>query len=152
MRSATLTNDIATFRRFNRMYTRLIGTLNEGFLNSDFTLPEGRVLYELANRTSPNAKAIAKELDMDPGYLSRLLGKFERDGLLRRKTADHDGRYAELSLTPKGKSSFKKLNALSEKQAHTLLDRLPAVSRMQLIQCMQTIEAILKEKGDPHES
>ncbi len=152
MRPAALTNDIATFRRFNRMYTRLIGTLNEGFLNSDFTLPEGRVLYELANRTSPNAKAIAKELDMDPGYLSRLLGKFERDGLLRRKAADHDGRYAQLSLTPKGKSSFKKLNALSEKQAHTLLNRLPATSRMRLIQCMQTIEAILKEKGDPHES
>jgi DNA-binding MarR family transcriptional regulator len=146
MPPATLTNDIATFRRFNRMYTRLIGTLNEGFLNSDFTLPEGRVLYELANRTSPNAKAIAEELDMDPGYLSRLLGKFERDGLLRRKAADHDGRYTELSLTPKGKSSFKKLNALSEEQARTLLGALPTSSRMRLIQCMQTIEAILMEK------
>ncbi|MCU1298394.1 MAG: transcriptional regulator, MarR family [Acidobacteriaceae bacterium] len=143
MSSLILTDDIATFRRFNRMYTRLIGTLNEGLLNSDFSLPEARVLYELATRTSPKAKEIAEELDMDPGYLSRLLGKFERDGLLRRKTSDQDGRYAELSLTPRGKSSFKKLNVLSEGQARTLLEGLPHSARLQLIDSMQTIEGIL---------
>ena len=76
--------EIAKFRRFNRMYTRYIGTLNEGLLNSEFTLAEARVLYELANRAAPKASEIAEELGVDPAYLSRLLGKFERDGLPRR--------------------------------------------------------------------
>jgi DNA-binding MarR family transcriptional regulator len=77
-----LSSDIARFRHFNRMYTRYIGTLNEGLLNSSYSLAEARVLYELATRTAPKASGIAEGLGMDPGYLSRLLGKFERDGLL----------------------------------------------------------------------
>jgi hypothetical protein len=81
-----LTSEVARFRHFNRMYTRYIGTLNEGLLNSDYSLAEARVLYELATRTAPKASEIAEELGMDAGYLSRLLGKFERDGLLTRKT------------------------------------------------------------------
>src|ERR1700744_3710655 len=117
-----LSNQIAMFRRFNRMYTRYIGTLNEGLLNSDYSLAEARVLYELATRTAPKASEIAEELGMDAGYLSRLLGKFERDGLLTRKTSEQDGRYAELMLTTRGKSVFKKLNALSDEQAHGVLD------------------------------
>ena len=77
-----VTGEIARFRHFNRMYTRYIGTLNEGLLNSDYSLAEARVLYELATRTAPKASEIAEGLGMDPGYLSRLLGKFERGGLL----------------------------------------------------------------------
>ena len=77
-----VTSEIAKFRHFNRMYTRYIGTLNEGLLNSEYSLAEARVLYELATRTAPKASEIAEGLGMDPGYLSRLLGKFERDGLL----------------------------------------------------------------------
>jgi DNA-binding MarR family transcriptional regulator len=105
-----VSGEIAKFRHFNRMYTRYLGTLNEGLLNSDYSLAEARVLYELANRNAPKASEIAEELGMDPGYLSRLLGKFERDGLLRKKASDQDGRFAELVLTTRGKSVFKKLN------------------------------------------
>jgi DNA-binding MarR family transcriptional regulator len=96
---SALTEDMAAFRRFNRMYTRFIGTLQEGLLNSSYSLAEARVLYELANREAPKAKEIAEELGMDPGYLSRLLGKFERDALLRRKPSQPDSRYADLTLT-----------------------------------------------------
>ncbi len=67
------------------MYTRYLGTLNEGLFNTKYSLPEGRVLYELATRVAPQANAIAQALGMDPGYLSRLLRKFERAGLLKRK-------------------------------------------------------------------
>src|ERR1700749_461401 len=117
-------NDIAIFRRFNRMYTRFIGTLNEGLLNSPYNLAEVRVLYELATRDAPKATEIAEELGMDAGYLSRLLGKFERDGLLKKKASEEDGRYADLVLTARGRTAFKKLNALSEEQARTVLGGL----------------------------
>ncbi len=140
---SALIGEAANFRRFNRMYTRFIGTLNEGLLNSDYTLAEARVLYELATRAAPKASEIAEGLGVDPAYLSRMLGKFERDGLLRRKASEQDGRYAELMLTARGKSAFKKLNALSEEQAHNILQELPPAARMELIHCMQTIESIL---------
>ncbi|MGA9670052.1 MAG: helix-turn-helix domain-containing GNAT family N-acetyltransferase [Terracidiphilus sp.] len=135
--------ETASFRRFNRMYTRYIGTLNEGLLNSGFSLAEARVLYELANRMAPKASEIAEGLGMDPAYLSRLLAKFERDKLLRRATSQQDGRSAELVLTARGKSAFKKLNALSENQARTILNGVAPAVRTELIRSMQIIEDIL---------
>jgi len=140
---SVLTDDVAVFRRFNRMYTRFIGTLNEGLLNSSYSLAEARVLYELATRDAPNAREIAEELGMDAGYLSRLLKKFERDDLLKRKASEQDGRYADLTLTGRGRSAFRKLNALSEEQAQTVLSGLAPSARMQLIDCMRTVEGIL---------
>jgi DNA-binding MarR family transcriptional regulator/GNAT superfamily N-acetyltransferase len=142
---SALTDDVALFRRFNRMYTRFLGTLNEGLLNSPYSLAEARVLYELATRDAPKAREIAEELGIDAGYLSRLLGKFGRDGLLKRKTSERDGRYAELTLTAQGRSAFKKLNALSEEQAQTVLEDLAPSARMQLIDCMRTMEGILSK-------
>jgi DNA-binding MarR family transcriptional regulator/GNAT superfamily N-acetyltransferase len=140
---SALTEDMAAFRRFNRMYTRFIGTLREGLLNSSYSLAEARVLYELANREAPKAKEIAEELGMDSGYLSRLLGKFERDALLKRKASEQDSRYADLTLTRRGKLAFSKLNALSDEQAHALLGGLPPRERAGLIRSMQAIEGIL---------
>jgi DNA-binding MarR family transcriptional regulator/predicted N-acetyltransferase YhbS len=125
------------------MYTRYIGTLNEGLLNSEFSLVEARILYELATRTAPKASEIAEGLGVDPAYLSRLLAKFERDALLRRTASQQDGRFAELKLTARGKSAFKKLNALSENQARTVLEGLTPAARAELIRSMQTIEDIL---------
>ncbi|MGA8030272.1 MAG: helix-turn-helix domain-containing GNAT family N-acetyltransferase [Bryobacteraceae bacterium] len=138
-----LTAETGNFRRFNRMYTRFIGILNEGMLNTEYSLPEARVIYELATRPAPKASDIAAGLGMDPGYLSRLLGKFERAGLLRKKTSEQDARYAELRLTPRGRSTFKRLNALSEEQARAALEALPPTARMELIRCMRSIEGIL---------
>jgi DNA-binding MarR family transcriptional regulator/GNAT superfamily N-acetyltransferase len=140
---SALAGEAANFRRFNRMYTRFIGTLNEGLLNSDYSLAEARVLYELANRAAPKASDIAEALGVDPAYLSRMLKKFERGGLVRKKASQQDGRYAELMLTVKGQSAFKKLNALSQEQAHTILQDLAPAARTELIRCMQTIESIL---------
>jgi DNA-binding MarR family transcriptional regulator/GNAT superfamily N-acetyltransferase len=144
--ASTLRDEISIFRRFNRMYTRFIGTLNEGLLNSPFSLAEARVLYELATRNAPKAREIADELGLDAGYLSRLLGKFERDGLLKRKVSDLDGRYAELTLTGRGRAAFEKLNALSDAQALGVLKGLPGSARMQLIDCMRTIEGFFTKR------
>lgn len=140
-------NETALFRRFNRMYTRFIGTLNEGLLNSNFSLTEARVIYELATRAAPKATEIVAELGLDPGYLSRLLAKFDRDGLLKRKASELDGRAAELSLTPRGKAAFKKLNGLAEEQALAILQSLPPSARMELLACMRTIEGALSKSA-----
>ena len=148
--SSTLSGEIEVFRRFNRMYTRFIGTLNEGLLNSKYGLAEARVLYELATRVAPTAREIVDELGMDAGYLSRLLAKFERDGLLKRKASEEDGRYAELTLTGRGRSAFKKLNALSDEQAQTVLNDLPPSARTQLVDSMRTMEGILTQIGRAH--
>lgn len=141
--SAALSQDIASFRRFNRLYTRFIGTLREGLLNTAFTLAEARVIYELGTQTVPRAKEVCQNLDMDPGYLSRILTKLERGGLLTRKTSQEDGRYAELALTRQGKTAFKTLNSLSDEQARDILLRMPPSDRTRLIQCMQAIEDVL---------
>ena len=145
-----LSAEIAKFRHFNRTYTRYIGTLNEGLLNSDYSLAEARVLYELANRNAPKASEIAEGLGMDPGYLSRLLGKFERDGLLQKKMSEQDGRFTELVLTTRGKSVFKKLNELSDEQARAALQGLPPTARAEVIHCMQSIEDLLMKAGPNH--
>lgn len=131
------------FRRFNRMYTTFLGVLNEGLLNSEFSLAEARVLYELANRDAPRAGELAEALRMDAGYLSRLLGKFERNGLLKRRASKKDGRSADLKLTERGSAAFKRLNALSDKQACGVLQALPPSRRAEIVGSMKTIETIL---------
>jgi DNA-binding MarR family transcriptional regulator/GNAT superfamily N-acetyltransferase len=143
-------SDTSRFRRFNRMYTRYIGTLNEGFLNSEFSLAETRILYELANRTEPAASEIAEALGLDPGYMSRVLRKFEQRGILSRRTSQQDGRSATLKLTSRGIAAFRKLNASSEEQAKKILGRLAPASRNELLRSMQSIERILtrpEERG-----
>jgi DNA-binding MarR family transcriptional regulator/GNAT superfamily N-acetyltransferase len=143
-----LNGDIAVFRRFNRMYTKLIGTLNEALLESSFSLAEARVLYELAHADAPRSKEIADGLGMDAGYLSRLLAKFERDGLLKRKVMAQDARAEELRLTARGKAAFKRLNALSNQQAAGVLMGVAPEARTELLESMRRIERILAQQTD----
>jgi DNA-binding MarR family transcriptional regulator/GNAT superfamily N-acetyltransferase len=140
--TSAITTDTAGFRRFNRLYTRFIGTLNEGLLNSEFSLAEGRVLYEIANRETPTASEIADALGLDAGYLSRLLRKFEEKRLLRKKTSGEDGRSATLHLSSRGRAAFNKLNALSDEQAEAILTSLAPGARMELLRSMGSIEDI----------
>ena len=150
MQQSSLDRDISSFRRFNRMYTRLLGTLDEGLLKSAYSLPKARVLFELANRESPRAKEIADELGMDPGYLSRVLSGFERSGLVKRHASAADNRAAELSLTRRGQSEFAKINRLSQKQADDILRHLGPSQRKQLIGSMRQIESILVDERQRH--
>lgn len=135
-------------RRFNRFYTRRIGVLREGLLESPFSLAEARVLYELAHRDGATASALAKELALDPGYLSRILRGFEERKLIARMPSPADGRRSIVSLTPAGRETFALLDARSSAEVETMLDPLTPRERTELIGAMATIERLLGGRGE----
>ncbi len=87
---------VSAIRAFNRFYTRKLGVLDQQLLKSPFSLSEARVLYELAHRDDAAAKQIGIELGLDPGYLSRIVQKFDEDGLITRKPLASDRRQYRL--------------------------------------------------------
>jgi DNA-binding MarR family transcriptional regulator/N-acetylglutamate synthase-like GNAT family acetyltransferase len=130
-------------RRFNRFYTRRIGVLNEKLLRSGFTLPEVRLLYELAHRDRPSASELGKELRLDPGYLSRLVDRLGRRGLLERKPSPTDKRQALLRLTRKGQETFAALNRRSHEEIAAMLSPLATGDQRRLVEAMTRIERLL---------
>jgi DNA-binding MarR family transcriptional regulator/GNAT superfamily N-acetyltransferase len=136
-------NRIATARRFNRFYTRQIGVLRKTFLDSPYSLGEARVLYEIASNGAPTASDIARNLDLDPAYLSRLLRNFEKRGLIRRRTSPKDSRQSHLTLTVRGRKSFMPLDARSQRDTAAMLANLAPANQARLIAAMCTIEKLL---------
>jgi DNA-binding MarR family transcriptional regulator/GNAT superfamily N-acetyltransferase len=134
---------ISTVRRFNRFYTKQIGLLGEGYLETPFSLTEARVLYELAHRERPSATELARELELDAGYLSRILRGFERRRLLRRTRSKADGRQSHLSLTARGRAAFAPLDVRSRVDIGGMLARLGPGEQRRLVDAMQTIETLL---------
>src|ERR1700730_2839135 len=117
---------IGAVRRFTRFYTRHIGLLQEELLQSGFSLTEARVLYELANRAPTTATELAADLNLDAGYLSRILRRFGETGLVTRKRIANDGRQSLISITAKGRKAFAPLNKSSHDQVAAMLARLSA--------------------------
>lgn len=134
---------VAAVRRFSRFYTKQIGVLHEGYLGSPFSLTEGRVLYELAHRDRPTATELARALDLDAGYLSRILRGFERKKLLERRPAVHDGRRSDITLTPAGRRAVAALEDKSRAEVAALLDGLSPEGQAKLLSAMRTIEDLL---------
>jgi len=147
--AAALADRVAAMRRFSRFYTARIGALREGLHDSPFSLTEGRVLYELAHRDGLTAAQLARELALDPGYLSRLLRAFARRGLLRRTVSEHDGRQSLLALTKAGRAAFAPLNQASREEIGALLKPLSEPKQRRLIAAMHAIEDLLSETPDP---
>jgi DNA-binding MarR family transcriptional regulator/N-acetylglutamate synthase-like GNAT family acetyltransferase len=134
---------VAAVRRFHRFYTKQIGLLHEGYLESPFSLSEARVLYELAHRDLPSASELAKELGLDAGYLSRILRRFEKRGLISRRRSKADARRSLLSLTGKGKAAFAPLDARSRDEVGAMLGALPMAEQKRLVEATRTIESLL---------
>src|SRR5690349_7040084 len=112
---------IAAVRAFNRFYTERIGVLGEGYLDSPFSLTQVRVLYELSHRDTATAAELARDLGVDPGYLSRLLGDFVRRGLIERRRSESDARQSQLWLTDAGRAAFAPLDQRSHDGIGALL-------------------------------
>jgi DNA-binding MarR family transcriptional regulator/N-acetylglutamate synthase-like GNAT family acetyltransferase len=138
-----LERDVAAMRRFNRFYTLKIGVLKEGLLASRFTLTEARVLYELAHREAPTATELARDLGLDPGYLSRILAGFEKKRLLKRTPSPSDGRRFHLHLTEKGRATFAPLDEASLAEVAAMLEPLPGHQRHRLVDAMEAITVAL---------
>jgi DNA-binding MarR family transcriptional regulator/ribosomal protein S18 acetylase RimI-like enzyme len=139
---------IAAVRSFNRFYTRQIGVLRKNFLDSPYTLGEARVLYEIGRRRLPTASDVGRALDLDAGYLSRVLRNFEKSGLIVRTASAHDARRSYLALTVRGKKIMTSLNARSQRDVSTMLGKLEGVDQQRLMAAMNTIETLL---GGEHE-
>jgi DNA-binding MarR family transcriptional regulator/GNAT superfamily N-acetyltransferase len=140
---------IAAVRRFNRFYTQKLGVLSEGFLNTPFSLTEARVLHALAHRDGATATWLGRELDLDAGYLSRILRDFERQELILRNQSVHDGRQTLISLTADGREAFEPLDRASHSEIGNLLARLAGADQDRLIAAMRTIAGLLGEAPEP---
>ena len=136
-------HQIEAVRRFNRFYTRRIGVLQESLLSSPFSLTEARVLYELGQQDRTTARSLADELDLDAGYLSRILSRFERDGLVAREASDTDARQYFITLTPSGRTAFSALNSASRNDVGALLQGLPKEQQARLIAAMEEVSVLL---------
>ena len=135
-------------RRFNRFYTRQIGVLRKTYLDSPYSLGEMRVLYEIAHGSGPTASDIGRALDLDAGYLSRVLRNFEKRGLITRKAAAKDARQSHLALTARGAKTFAPAEERSQRDVAVMLGKLGGDEQAKLIAAMRTIENLLDGKSE----
>jgi DNA-binding MarR family transcriptional regulator/GNAT superfamily N-acetyltransferase len=137
--------DVTAVREFNRFYTGVLGLLREGLLDTPYSLTEARIIFELARQDEAEVAEMRRWLDLDAGYLSRILARFEADGLVRRSRSPGDGRRQVIGLTPAGRAVFGRLDALSNEQVRGLLAPIPAGRRSRLTAAMAGIREILAD-------
>jgi DNA-binding MarR family transcriptional regulator/GNAT superfamily N-acetyltransferase len=132
-------------RSFNRFYTRQIGLLHEHLLDSEFSLTEVRILYELAHRTDLTISDLCRELGLNAGYLSRVISGFEKKGLVGKSRSETDARIAHLQLTDKGRATFAPLDDASQREVVAMLERMPETAQHQLVDAMGQIRTLLSD-------
>src|ERR1700736_3013097 len=149
--NSELEERVRAVRRFNRFYTRKIGVLKEGLLDSPLSLTEGRVLYELAQREHTTASELAQELGLDSGYLSRMLKSFAAKGFVTKRASKSDGRQIVLTLADRGREMFATIDARSRDEIAALLGALPASHQAQLVAALERVERLLGMQGEEAE-
>src|SRR5579863_10301806 len=140
---------IQAVRRFNRFYTRQIGVLQEHLLESQFSLTQVRVLYELAHRVNVTAKDLCLDLGLDRGYLSRMLQDFESHGWITSKPSSADRRSLFLSLTAKGRKAFEPLDRRSSDEVAAMLARLAPQQQEKMLDAIRDLESVLAPAAVP---
>ncbi len=136
---------IDKIRSFNRFYTNIIGLLDQHFLDSPFSLTEGRVLYEICNTEECSAKKIREKIIIDEGYLSRILDSFLKRGLIKKALSSRDGRLRIIVPTEKGKREFAKLNENSNILIVQLIEKLSEEERADFLNKMEGIQTLLEK-------
>lgn len=141
--TSTADTAVEAVRAFNRFYTRRIGVLGEGVHATGWSLAEARVLYELAHRPGVTARALADDLGLDAGYLSRILRKLERDRLLERTPSPDDARARLLRLTAEGRRAFAPLERGARLEIRDMLASLAPSAQARVVGAMNAIHALL---------
>ena len=139
---------IDAVRRVNRFYTRRIGALQPHYLGGPYSLPQARVLYELGQRGDCTASELGADLDLDLGYLSRLLQGLKRSALVQGEAAKEDARRVRLTLTAKGRKVFQQLDARSRDEVGAMLEKLAAPEQERLVGALKTVEGVLEKKNE----
>lgn len=144
--SSINTTLVGTIRKFNRFYTNILGLLDRHMLDSEFSLSEARVLYEIGHTKNCTAKNLMQELSMDSGYLSRIVKHFEKQGLIDRRQSTEDRRLYYLCLTDKGQKTLIDLNGLSDRYISNMIAKLQEEDLGKLVDSMKAIENVLSGK------
>lgn len=147
MSNQTLHDRAEAIRRFNRFYTRHIGALHEHLLASEFSLTECRILYELAHRPAISTSDLCRELNLDAGYVSRVVSGFEKKGLVIKTRSVADARVGQLELTDAGRAAFAPLDNASRNDIFAVLKQLPEPAQKQLVDAMNDIQNLLSDKA-----
>ena len=145
MPAETLEDRIRAVRQFNRFFTRQIGVLREGLLHSPYSLTEARILFELAQHGDLTSSDLCRELGLDAGYLSRILARFEQQGLIEKVRLEADGRQRLLRLTSEGEKAFALLDQRSRDEVAEMLNELSEGEQQRLLKAMDTIEGVLSK-------
>ena len=148
MSSTDLFQHADIVRRFNRFYTQQIGVLQEHLLQSEYSLTELRILYELASRGDLTSADLRQMLSLDAGYMSRLISGFEKKGLIQKVPSPTDARAALLHLTELGREILVPLEQASREQVVAMLERLTEPQQQQLLGAMTLIQTLLQNNPD----
>lgn len=139
----TSTDPVAAVRAFTRFYTAQLSVLREGLLDTPYTMAEGRIIFELNQHGSADSADLRRALDLDAGYLSRILARFEADGLVTRRPSLADARRQTVTLTEAGRAAFQVLDQRSNEQVRELLKPLTADQVQRLTSAMDTVRELL---------
>ena len=139
---------IEKIRSFNRFYTKILGLVDNKILKTDYSLLESRILFELYYQEKMTSSDIVKELNIDPSYLSRIIKKFEKEGLLEKQRCSNDSRKQIINLTDNGKDVYLHLQDISNDHIKSLIDDLSEKNRNRLIESMNSVRSILSEDED----
>ena len=141
--------DIADVRAFNRFYTRQLGLLNEHIAQSDFSLAEGRALYEIAQRGYTTGRELAVALKVDRAYVSRILMKLLGEGLVASSPRIGDKRSTTIALTKDGDAAVEELHELNSRAVAAILSSVEPAELSALVASMKTIQRIMGDDSEP---
>ena len=137
---------VEAVRRFNRFWTRRIGILRRGYLGTGRTLAEARILFEVGNRDGPTAADLCSDLGIDPGYMSRMLTGFEKEGLLRRSRSGTDARRSHLALTAAGRAVLADLGVRARRNVGEMLEGLPEAALDRVVEALSDVQGLLGDR------
>ena len=149
VRRPAIEDPIAAVRAFNRLYTNVIGVLRGGYLGTPYSLTEARLLFELGQRDRTEVTALRRGLDIDAGYLSRILSRFEADQLITRAKSGADARRQVIALTPAGRELQRRLDARAAEQIGALLASLGENAQRRLVASVREITHVLTDAPPP---